>query len=250
MQSLQSTVTLNNGVAMPIFGLGVYNSKEETTFAVSTAIRHGYRLIDTAAFYENEKEVGEGIKDSGIPRDDLFITTKLWNDMQRESRQRESFEKSLDNLGVDAVDLYLIHWPIPGKIKETWHVLEQLYEEGLVKAIGVSNFLPHHLEELSVHANIAPAVDQFECNPYLTRKELRDYCKKHNIVPEAWSPLARGACFDDVQNGIVTIPKSTKEARILSNSQIFDFELSAEDIEKIDALNKNEMHGDPDHVDF
>ena len=197
MQSLQSTVTLNNGVAMPIFGLGVYNSKEETTFAVSTAIRHGYRLIDTAAFYENEKEVGEGIKDSGIPRDDLFITTKLWNDMQRESRQRESFEKSLDNLGVDAVDLYLIHWPIPGKIKETWHVLEQLYEEGLVKAIGVSNFLPHHLEELSVHANIAPAVDQFECNPYLTRKELRDYCKKHNIVPEAWSPLARGACFDD-----------------------------------------------------
>ena len=156
MQSLQSTVTLNNGVAMPIFGLGVYNSKEETTFAVSTAIRHGYRLIDTAAFYENEKEVGEGIKDSGIPRDDLFITTKLWNDMQRESRQRESFEKSLDNLGVDAVDLYLIHWPIPGKIKETWHVLEQLYEEGLVKAIGVSNFLPHHLEELSVHANIAP----------------------------------------------------------------------------------------------
>lgn len=192
--------------------------------------------------------------------------------MQRESRQRESFEKSLDNLGVDAVDLYLIHWPIPGKIKETWHVLEQLYEEGLVKAIGVSNFLPHHLEELSVHANIAPAVDQFECNPYLTRKELRDYCKKHNIVPEAWSPLARGACFDDpvlqslakkyekniaqiilrydVQNGIVTIPKSTKEARILSNSQIFDFELSAEDIEKIDALNKNEMHGDPDCVDF
>ena len=272
MQSLQSTVTLNNGVAMPIFGLGVYNSKEETTFAVSTAIRHGYRLIDTAAFYENEKEVGEGIKDSGIPRDDLFITTKLWNDMQRESRQRESFEKSLDNLGVDAVDLYLIHWPITGKIKETWHVLEQLYEEGLVKAIGVSNFLPHHLEELSVHANIAPAVDQFECNPYLTRKELRNYCKKHNIVPEAWSPLARGACFDDpvlqslaekyekniaqiilrydVQNGIVTIPKSTKEARILSNSQVFDFELSTEDIEKIDALNKNEMHGDPDHVDF
>lgn len=272
MQSLQSTVTLNNGVAMPIFGLGVYNSKEETTFAVSTAIRHGYRLIDTAAFYGNEKEVGEGIKDSGIPRDDLFITTKLWNDMQRESRQRESFEKSLDNLGVDAVDLYLIHWPIPGKIKETWHVLEQLYEEGLVKAIGVSNFLPHHLEELSVHANIAPAVDQFECNPYLTRKELRDYCKKHNIVPEAWSPLARGACFDDpvlqslaekyekniaqiilrydVQNGIVTIPKSTKEARILSNSQVFNFELSTEDIEKIDALNKNEMHGDPDHADF
>ena len=271
MQSLQSTVTLNNGVAMPIFGLGVYNSKEETTFAVSTAIRHGYRLIDTAASYTNEDAVG-GIKDSGIPRDDLFITTKLWNDMQRESRQRESFEKSLDNLGVDAVDLYLIHWPIHGKIKETWHVLEQLYEEGLVNAIGVSNFLPHHLEELSVHANIAPAVDQFECNPYLTRKELRNYCKKHNIVPEAWSPLARGACFDDpvlqslaekyekniaqiilrydVQNGIVTIPKSTKEARILSNSQVFDFELSTEDIEKIDTLNKNEMHGDPDHVDF
>ena len=199
MQSLQSTVTLNNGVTMPIFGLGVYNSKEETTFAVSTAIKHGYRLIDTAAFYENEKEVGEGIKDSGIPRDDLFITTKLWNDMQRESRQRESFEKSLDNLGVDAVDLYLIHWPIPGKIKETWHVLEQLYEEGLVKAIGVSNFLPHHLEELSVHANIAPAVDQFECNPYLTRKELRNYCKKHNIVPEGMHEVHISVLFDSLK---------------------------------------------------
>ena len=191
--------TLQNGLKMPMEGFGVFQvrDKEECKRSVLDAIRTGYRLIDTAAFYENEKEVGEGIKDSGIPRDDLFITTKLWNDMQRESRQRESFEKSLDNLGVDAVDLYLIHWPIPGKIKETWHVLEQLYEEGLVKAIGVSNFLPHHLEELSVHANIAPAVDQFECNPYLTRKELRDYCKKHNIVPEAWSPLARGACFDD-----------------------------------------------------
>ena len=266
--------TLQNGLKMPMEGFGVFQvrDKEECKRSVLDAIRTGYRLIDTAAYYENEKEVGEGIKDSGIPRDDLFITTKLWNDMQRESRQRESFEKSLDNLGVDAVDLYLIHWPIHGKIKETWHVLEQLYEEGLVNAIGVSNFLPHHLEELSVHANIAPAVDQFECNPYLTRKELRNYCKKHNIVPEAWSPLARGACFDDpvlqslaekyekniaqiilrydVQNGIVTIPKSTKEARILSNSQVFDFELSTEDIEKIDTLNKNEMHGDPDHVDF
>ena len=161
--------TLQNGLKMPMEGFGVFQArdKEECKRSVLDAIRTGYRLIDTAAFYENEKEVGEGIKDSGIPRDDLFITTKLWNDMQRESCQRESFEKSLDNLGVDAVDLYLIHWPIPGKIKETWHVLEQLYEEGLVKAIGVSNFLPHHLEELSVHANIAPAVDQFECNPYL-----------------------------------------------------------------------------------
>ncbi len=160
----------------------------------------------------------------------------------------------------------------PAKSKKRGMCWNNYMRRGLVKAIGVSNFLPHHLEELSVHANIAPAVDQFECNPYLTRKELRNYCKKHNIVPEAWSPLARGACFDDpvlqslaekyekniaqiilrydVQNGIVTIPKSTKEARILSNSQVFDFELSTEDIEKIDALNKNEMHGDPDHVDF
>lgn len=175
-------------------------------------------------------------------------------------------------MGLEYVDLYLIHWPVPEKIHETWKILERLYEEGLVKAIGVSNFLEHHLEKLSVKANIAPAVNQFECNPYLTRQSLRQYCRKHDIVPEAWSPLGRGACFEDpvllqiakrhgksvaqvilrydVQNGIITIPKSTKEERIIQNAQVFDFALTEEEIAAIDGLNRDEMHGDPDHVNF
>ena len=272
MQTLQSRVTLNNGVEMPIFGLGVYKSEGDTVPAVQAAIKNGYRLIDTAAFYFNEKEVGEAVRTCGVPREELFVTTKLWNDMQREGRQREAFESSLKELGLEYVDLYLIHWPVPEKIHETWKILEKLYEEGLVKAIGVSNFLEHHLEKLSVKANIAPAVDQFECNPYLTRQGLRRYCKEHDIVPEAWSPLGRGACFEDsvlleiakrhgksvaqvilrydVQNGIITIPKSTKEERIIQNAQVFDFALTEEEIAAIDGLNRDEMHGDPDHVNF
>lgn len=272
VQTLQSRVTLNNGVEMPIFGLGVYKSEGDTVPAVQAAIKNGYRLIDTAAFYFNEKEVGEAVRTCGVPREELFITTKLWNDKQREGRQREAFEASLKELGLEYVDLYLIHWPVPEKIHETWKILEGLYEEGIVKAIGVSNFLEHHLEKLSVKANIAPAVDQFECNPYLTRQSLRQYCRKHDIVPEAWSPLGRGACFEDpvllqiakrhgksvaqvilrydVQNGIITIPKSTKEERIIQNAQVFDFVLTEEEIAAIDGLNRDEMHGDPDHVNF
>ena len=222
MQTLQSRVTLNNGVEMPIFGLGVYKSEGDTVPAVQAAIKNGYRLIDTAAFYFNEKEVGEAVRTCGVPREELFITTKLWNDKQREGRQREAFEASLKELGLEYVDLYLIHWPVPEKIHETWKILEGLYEEGL--------------------------------------------------VPEAWSPLGRGACFEDpvllqiakrhgksvaqvilrydVQNGIITIPKSTKEERIIQNAQVFDFVLTEEEIAAIDGLNRDEMHGDPDHVNF
>ena len=271
-KNLQSTVTLNNGVSMPIFGLGVYKSEQNTVPAVQSALECGYRLIDTASFYQNEQEVGMTVRTSGIPREEIFLTTKLWNDDQRAGKQRRAFEDSLQALGLEYVDLYLVHWPIPGKIHETWNVLEQLYEEKLVRAIGVSNFLPHHLEELSVKGNVAPAVDQFECNPYLTRKELRNYCNEHHIVPEAWSPLGRGEALKDpvlielsqkynksvaqiilrydVQNGIVTIPKSVRAERIRENADIFDFELSPQDIEKIDRLNRNRMHGDPDSVDF
>lgn len=271
-KNLLSTVTLNNGVSMPIFGLGVYKSEQDTVPAVHSALECGYRLIDTASFYQNEQEVGMAVRTSGIPRKEIFLTTKLWNDDQRAGKQRRAFEDSLQALGLEYVDLYLVHWPIPGKIHETWNVLEQLYEEKLVRAIGVSNFLPHHLEELSVKGNVAPAVDQFECNPYLTRKELRNYCNEHHIVPEAWSPLGRGEALKDpvitrlsqkynksaaqiilrydVQNGIVTIPKSVRAERIRENADIFDFELSPQDIEKIDHLNRNLMHGDPDRVDF
>lgn len=265
-------ITLNNGVEMPVLGLGVYESGAETKNAVSFAIQNGYRMIDTAAFYGNEAEVGAAVREAAVDRREIFVTTKIWNDKQRQGRQRQSFEESLAALQMEYVDLYLIHWPVPGKIHETWKVLEGLYEEGLVRAIGVSNFLSHHLEELSVKANIAPAVDQFECNPYLTRKELRQYCKDHDIVPEAWSPLGRGHILQDpvlqkiaekhgksvaqiilrydVQNGIVTIPKSVTEDRILKNSQVFDFSLDEEDICAIDSRNRDEMHGDPDHVDF
>ncbi len=271
-KNLLSTVTLNNGVSMPIFGLGVYKSEQDTVPAVQSALECGYRLIDTASFYQNEQEVGMAVRTSGIPREEIFLTTKLWNDDQRAGKQRRAFEDSLQALGLEYVDLYLVHWPIPGKIHETWNVLEQLYEEKLVRAIGVSNFLPHHLEELSVKGNVAPAVDQFECNPYLTRKELRNYCNEHHIVPEAWSPLGRGEALKDpvlielsqkynksvaqiilrydVQNGIVTIPKSVRAERIRENADIFDFELLPQDIEKIDRLNRNLMHGDPDSVDF
>lgn len=270
MKTLQSTIALNNGVKMPVFGLGVFRSDEATIPSVTYAIQHGYRLIDTAAYYFNEKEVGEAVRQSGLKREELFVTTKLWNDSQREGRQRAAFEKSLKELGFDYIDLYLVHWPISGKIHETWHVLEKLYEEKLIRAIGVSNFLPHHLEELSVKANVAPAVDQFECHPYLTRKELRGYCRKHDIVCEAWSPLGRGAALEepvlkelaqkygktpaqiilryDVENEIVTIPKSVKEKRILENADVFDFSLAPEEIAKIDALDRGEMHGDPDNV--
>lgn len=270
MKTLQSVVQLNNGVEMPVLGLGVFESGGDTVSAVSCALRHGYRLIDTAAYYFNEKEVGEAIRQSDVGREEVFVTTKLWNDRQREGTQRAAFEESLAALGLDYVDLYLVHWPIPGKIQETWKVLERLYDEKLVRAIGVSNFLPHHLEELSVKANVAPAVDQFECHPYLTRTELRNYCMEHNIVPEAWSPLGRGAALGDpvlgglaekygktpaqiilrydVDNNIVTIPKSVKEKRIVENADIFDFSLTGEEIAMIDAMDRGDMHGDPDHV--
>lgn len=270
MKTFQSTMTLNNGVKMPILGLGVFEAGNETASAVDCAIRHGYRLIDTAAFYFNEKEVGEAVRQSKVKREDLFITTKLWNDRQRAGTQRAAFEESLNALGLDYVDLYLVHWPIPGKIHETWSILEKLYDEKLVRAIGVSNFLPHHLEELNVKANVAPTVNQFECHPYLNRKELRTYCREHDIISEAWSPLGRGAALEetilkelaekygktpaqiilryDVENDVVPIPKSVKEKRIIENADVFDFSLTAEDIAKIDTLERGDMHGDPDNV--
>lgn len=272
MQTVSSTVTLNNGVKMPVFGLGVFESGESTAPAVRCAIKNGYRLIDTAAFYQNEKEVGEGVHTCGIPREEIFVTTKVWNDMQRESRQRESFEKSLRELDMEYVDLYLVHWPIPGKIHETWKVLETLYEEKLVRAIGVSNFLEHHLEELSVRGNVAPAVNQFESHPYLNRKELRNYCLDQGIVPEAWSPLGRGTALEEpllkelaekygktpaqiilryhVQNRVVPIPKSVHEERIRQNAEVFDFALEEGEISRIEELDCGDMHGDPDNVDW
>ena len=267
MNNLQSTTTLNNGVKMPWLGLGVFKVEEgpELVNAVKTAIQHGYRSIDTAAIYENEEGVGQGIKESGFSREDLFVTSKAWNaDLGYESTLA-AYQTSLDKLGLDYLDLYLIHWPVAGKYKEAWRALETLYEEGRVRAIGVSNFQVHHLEDLMKDAEIKPMVNQVEYHPRLTQKEVQAFCREQGIQLEAWSPLMQGQLIDnevlagiavkynksvaqiilrwDLQNGVVTIPKSTKEHRIIDNSQVFDFDLSQEDMQLIDNLNQNHRVG-------
>lgn len=273
--NLQLTVKLNNGVEMPKFGLGVFKVQEgqEVIDSVKAAIKAGYISIDTAAVYKNEEGVGQGIKESGVDREKLFITTKVWNADQGYDSTLAAFETSIQKLGLDYIDLYLIHWPVSGKYKETWKALEKLYKDGKVKAIGVSNFHKHHLEDLLSEAEIVPTVNQIELHPLLSQEELRNFCKEKGIVVEAWSPLAQGKLLDnpvlteiaakynkstaqiilrwDLQNDIVTIPKSIKEHRIIENADIFDFELTAEDLEKINGLNKNERVGaDPDNFNF
>ncbi|QRG69101.1 aldo/keto reductase [Brevibacillus choshinensis] len=276
---LQDTTTLYNGVKMPWLGLGVFKVEEgpELVEAVRTAIRHGYRSIDTAAIYGNEEGVGEGIrlgmKDAGITREDLFITSKVWNSDLGYDSTLAAYETSLKKLGLDYLDLYLIHWPVEGKYKEAWRALETIYKEGRVKAIGVSNFHVHHLQDLMKDAEIKPMVDQVEYHPRLAQKELRAFCQENGIQMEAWSPLMQGQLLDnpvlkeiadrhqksvaqvivrwDLQNGVVTIPKSTKEHRIVENADVFNFELSSEDMEKIDALHEGVRVGpDPDNFDF
>jgi methylglyoxal/glyoxal reductase len=279
MNNLQHTTTLNNGVKMPWFGIGVFKVEEgpELVNAVKFAIKHGYRSIDTAAIYGNEEGVGqairEGLQEIGISRDELFVTSKVWNaDLGYESTIA-AYETSLKKLGLDYLDLFLIHWPVEGKYKEAWRALETLYKEGKVKAIGVSNFHVHHLEELMKDAQVKPMVNQVEYHPRLTQKEVKAFCLKHGIQMEAWSPLMQGQLLDnpllqkmankynksiaqvilrwDLQNGVVTIPKSTKKHRIVENADIFNFELSPEDIEQIDKMNQNHRVGpDPDHFDF
>ncbi|MDP9580189.1 aldo/keto reductase [Priestia megaterium] len=279
MKNLQDTVTLHNGVKMPGFGLGVFKVEEgpELVNAVKIAIKHGYRSIDTAAIYGNEEGVGrgirEGLKEAGISRENVFVTSKVWNADLGYDATIAAYETSLKKLGLDYLDLYLIHWPVEGKYKETWRALETLYKEGKVKAIGVSNFQVHHLKDLMEDAKIKPVINQVEYHPRLTQKELQAFCENHHIQLEAWSPLMQGELLNnevlteiankhnksvaqvilrwDVQNGIITIPKSTKEHRIVENASIFDFELTKEEIERIDELNQNHRVGpDPDNFDF
>jgi diketogulonate reductase-like aldo/keto reductase len=275
-KNLADCITLSNGVKMPWVGLGVWKSKEgeEVENAVKAAIKAGYRSIDTAAAYGNETGVGNAIRECGVPREELFITTKVWNSDQGYDTTLQAFEESRKKLGLEYLDLYLIHWPVKGKYKDTWRALEKLYKDGLVRAIGVSNFHIHHLEDVMADSEITPMVDQVEFHPLLTQKELRAFCKQHNIQFEAWSPLAQGGELLshpllteignkyqktpaqiilrwDLQHEVVTIPKSVHEERIIQNADLFDFELSAEDIEKIDALNENKRMGpDPDNFDF
>ena len=273
--SLQDTITLHNGVQMPGFGIGVYKIEDgnEVIAAVKNAVEVGYRAVDTAALYHNEEGVGVAIKECGIPREELFITTKVWNSDQGYESTLAAFQKSLDKLDLEYVDLYLIHWPVVEKYKDTWRAMETLYKQGKVRAIGVSNFHQHHLEDLLSVAEIKPMVNQVELHPLLSQKELREYCQSEGIAVTAWSPLARGKCFDlpelqeiakkyhksvaqvvlrwDVQHHIITIPKSVHESRIRENADIFDFELTSDEMAVIDALNKNERVGqNPDHFHF
>lgn len=269
---ITTTKKLNNGVEMPVFGLGVYKSGDDTYQAVRDALDAGYRHIDTAALYENEQAVGQAIKDSGIDRKDIFVTTKLWNDDMKNGTQHEAFEKSLKLLDMDYVDLYLIHWPVSSALEESWKILEEIYRAGGARAIGVSNCHIPHLMRVMAVADIVPAVNQVECHPYLSQKPLRTFCNNLSIEFTAWSPLGRGRVLDDaiiesiaarhgktpaqvvlrweLQEEIIIIPKSIHKARIIENADIFDFELSKEEMDEMNMLNRDEHFGtSPDNFE-
>ncbi|WP_417900923.1 aldo/keto reductase [Bacillus haimaensis] len=260
---------------MPWFGLGVFKVEEgqEVESSVKMAIQAGYRSIDTAAIYKNEDGVGKAIKEAGVPREELFITTKVWNADQGYESTLAAFEASMEKLGLEYLDLYLVHWPVKGKYVDTWRALEKLYADGKVRAIGVSNFHIHHLQDILNVAEVKPMVNQVEYHPKLSQVELLNFCKENGIQMEAWSPLMQGELLQnevlmelaekynksvaqiilrwDLQNGVVTIPKSVKEHRIKENADIFDFEITDEDMQKIHALNENKRVGpDPDNFDF
>ncbi|NLB53358.1 MAG: aldo/keto reductase [Syntrophomonadaceae bacterium] len=265
---------LNNGVKMPWLGLGVFKTQEgdEVINAVKDAVAAGYRSIDTASVYKNEQGVGQAVRECGIPREELFITTKVWNNDQGYDQTLKAFEESRKRLGLEYIDLYLVHWAVLDKYRETWKALIHLYQEGVVKAIGVSNHQIPHLKQIIEDTGVVPAVNQVECHPLLTQKELLTFCKQQGIQLEAWSPLIRGNLDNqvllnlaakygktpaqivlrwDIQNQIVTIPKSVHKERIIENSLIFDFELSPDDMQEIDSLNENKRLGpDPDNVNF
>ena len=268
-------VELNNGVKMPNFGLGVWNSSngKEVQNAVKWALDAGYRCIDTAAIYKNEEGVGIAIANSGFEREDIFITTKLWNSDQRSGNIRSAFDRSLKKLNLDYVDLYLIHWAVNGKFNFAWEELTKLLREGQAKAIGVSNFMVHHLEELLSKTDVVPAVNQVEYHPYLVQPALKSFCKSKNIKLQAWSPLMQGGIMKvqelmemgkkygknaaqivlrwNLQSNVLTIPKSANHDRIKSNADIFDFELSDADMQAIDNLDRSQRIGpDPDNFDF
>ena len=273
--NLSSKIKLNNGVDIPVLGLGTYQIGDETeTYnAVRYAIDAGYRHIDTAAAYHNETGIGKAIKDCGVNREDIFITTKLWNEDQRQGRQYQAFEESLERLGIDYVDLYLVHWPVKEKIAESWKILEKIYKEGRSRAVGVCNFLTHHLEEIFAASDLVPAVNQVECHPWLTQVELAEYTQKKGIIFEPWSPFGVGRLLDDetlisiaqkynktsaqlilkwgLQRGFINIPKSANKERILQNTQIFDFTVTDEDMAEIFKLNIDRRVGaHPDTFTF
>jgi len=275
ISNIKETSTLHNGVKIPQLGFGVFKVENgsQTVQSVKKALEVGYRSIDTAAIYQNEEGVGQAIRESGIPREDIFVTSKVWNTDQGYESTLAAFDASLKRLGLDYLDLYLIHWPGKDKYVDTWRALETLYKEGKVRAIGVSNFHIHHLENLLKSSEVKPVINQIELHPRLTQVEIREFCQKHDIQVEAWSPLGRGVLLDNptigeiakkygktsaqviirwhLQHGIVVIPKSVTPARIEENAQVFDFELSVEEMNEIDGLHANERVGsNPDELLF
>jgi 2,5-diketo-D-gluconate reductase A len=267
------TTTLNNGVQIPVLGFGVFQiPPDETAAAVTSALDSGYRLVDTAAGYGNERGVGEAVRRSGIPRDEIFVTTKLANSDHGYDSAMRAFDTSLSELGFETVDLYLVHWPLPAHdlYVETWRALQKLAEDGRARAIGVSNFTPDHLQRLLDEADVVPAVNQVELHPYLQQADLRAFDARHDIATEAWSPLGQGkSLLDDpslvaladrvqrttaqvvlrwhLQLGNVVIPKSVTPERIAANIDVFDFTLTDDDMSTISALETGERMGpDPD----
>ena len=268
--SITTPLKLNNGVEMPVFGLGTFLSERGATTrkAVLYALEAGYRHIDTAAVYDNEADVGAGVRESSIPRTEIFITTKVWNDDQGYDSTLQAFDASLERLKMDYVDLYLIHWPVTGKRADTWRALIHLYEQKRCRAIGVSNYTIRHLKELLADSPLVPMVNQFELHPFNTRKELMAYCQEMGIAVTSYSPLARGRKLAEpaltaiaaryhkkpaqvairwvLQQDMIVIHKSVHRERILENAQVFDFEITSADMTALDGLNENYSVTSPD----
>lgn len=272
---MTQTIKLSNGIEMPKLGLGVYKiQEEEMEGVVDAAIKAGYRAFDTAHFYFNEAALGKALQKSDVPREELFITTKLWNDDQGYEKTKQAFNASLEKLGLDYIDLYLIHWPCPKDdlFIESYQAMEELYAEGKIKALGVANFKQHHLEKLLSVAKVKPVINQIEYHPVFNQSELQAYCEAQGIKVTAWSPLMRGGeLFENevlkkiaekynktvaqviirwhIDSGRIVIPKSSNRERIEENINVFDFELSVDDLHAIDGLNQNERQfKDPDIV--
>ena len=264
--NIESTVTLNNGVEMPIFGLGTYltDAATEAEQAARAALDAGYRAIDTAALYRNEAEVGKAVHESDVAREDVFITTKCWTSDLTYKDAHKAFDASLKRLGMETIDLYLIHWPY-NDWQGAWRAFEEIYESGRARAIGISNFMQHHIDELLSFAKVRPTVNQYEMHPHLQQPDLHKFCRDNDIYVTAWAPIKKGQVLQMpkiveignkygktavhvtlrwmLQTEVITIPKSAKPARIVENANIFDFELTAEEIDTINNLDRNDRVG-------